>query len=302
MSNWVLDLPNAIRQSDGTWTKKVEIAEMEGDDEDILVDQEREQGGTGVLLVSGPERITRILARCTVRIGTEGRPEGRTRYDETDHFEDHWRKAISADRVFTLIRLRQMSLGNVYSTTITCPHCGKEIKNVRTDLDKLKVVSMPIAFVKEGAHDTTLPRSGDTVAWRPLSGIDEEPVEKITRERKSDYMSAIMYRRIVHVTPPGGAPGKPEGGLVYVKRMKAMDRRFFGTFIDAHEGGIDTDITVSCDECKRDSTTKLRVMGSDFFFPSEVESIGNSTSVRQPKPGESLQENGEEYLSDDASA
>jgi hypothetical protein len=292
MNGFVLRLPNGIQDSKGGWTKEVEIDEMGGEEEDLLVDQAREQGGSGAFRVSGPRRITSILSRCTVRIGNEKRPEGKDRYDLPDFFEKQWASAFSSDRVFAMVRLRQLSLDNVYTFTKNCPTCKKEIPNIRVDLDGLEVQDIPLDKVQE-SHLTTLPRSRDIVAWHFQRGVDEDEIDRIMKEHKSDFISAVLYRRIDSVreydpaTNSHGPPTKPEGGLLYTKRMRAADRRFMATEFDAGEGGIDVNIIITCDnaECRTEFTTKLSVMGGDFFFPSATPSPSISTSARLPSAG-----------------
>ena len=89
MSTMNLSLPHAIQEPDGSWTKEVEIDEMTGEEEDILTDLTRASGGTGTYQVSGPDRITKILSRCTVRIGNTVRTKDR--FVEPDFFLKAWK-------------------------------------------------------------------------------------------------------------------------------------------------------------------------------------------------------------------
>lgn len=299
MSNgFILRLPNAIRDTKGNWTKEVEIDEMEGDEEDILADQERAEGGAGTYKRSGPARITEILSRCTTRIGKDVRPNGnRGPMGERllpDYFKGAWDLGFTSDRIFTMIRLRQLSLGNVYRFSRNCPACKKEILNICVDLAGLLVIDKPLELAAQDFHAVELPRSRDIVNWRFVRGVDEEIIDATMKEHKSDFVSALLYRRIASVQKFDEAsnlhlsPEKPEGGLVYLKRMKTMDRRYFAAACDDGEGGIDTNIQIICDNgsCRTEFTTKLQVMGGDFFFPSETHSLLSSTNALSPKAGD----------------
>lgn len=305
-----LTLPNAIRDAAGTWTKRVIIDEMEGGEEDILVDQSRAEGGTGLMAVSGPERITKILSRCTVQVGeTMRRPEGKDRYELPDFFAKVWDLGFHSDRVFSMVRLRQLSLGNLYRFDRNCPACKREIKNISIDLSTLAVTSKEIGYVSKIEHEMELPRSRDKIVWKFIQGIDERFVEETMREHKSDFMSVLLWRRILRVSQYDAvqmqhtSPGEVPGGLEYTKRMKALDRRFMTSQFDMAEGGIDTDIQIVCNnhECRTEFTTKLQVIGGDFFFPSATPSSDSSTNARLPSAGtgaptsspESLLENGD---------
>jgi hypothetical protein len=293
----ILELPNAIRDGAGNWTKEVELDEMGGEEEDILADQSRETGGTGVFKKSGSARITSILSRCTVRVGATKRPEGKDRYDLPDFFEKVWQLGFSSDRIFTMVRLRQLSLGNVYRFDKNCPVCKKEIKGITIPLDQLEVTSIPMETAAELDRKIKLPRSQDVVIWKFFQGIDEDEQERIMKEHEGDFISAVLYRRIRAVHPWDAATAshlaaqKPEGGLLYTKRMRSADRRFLGAEMDAAEGGIDTDIQITCDnsQCRTEFTTKLQVMGSDFFFPSVIPSGASSTNAPSLNVGDGLQ-------------
>ena len=296
MSTAILRLPNGIRDTKGNWTKEIEIDEMTGDEEDILTDQAREEGGTGMFKVSGPQRITSILSRCTIRIGDDKRPEGNDRYKLPDYFRTAWDAGFSTDRVFSMVRLRQLSLGEIYRFDQNCPNCKREIKYVVIDLAKLSVTEKKLEDVMELQRKVQLPRSQDVVVWKFLCGKDEDMVDAIMREHKSDFISVMLFRRIMGVYPwdvatQSNSSINPEspvpGGLDYVKRMKSMDRRYMAQQFDASEGGIDTDIVIICDnnECRHEFSTKLQVMGGSFFFPSATPSPGSSTSAPLPSAG-----------------
>lgn len=274
MSTFELTLPNAIRDNAGNWTKEVEISEMAGEEEDILADQTREQGGTGAMRVSGSQRITTILSRCTDRIGSERRPKDR--YVDPDYFRKAWELAYSSDRLFAMIRLRQLSLGPMYVFDRNCPSCKKEVKGITIDLSQLEVQNTPLEVAQSDEHGFELPRSKDRVFWRFVRGSDEALIEQTMKSHQADFVSALVYRRITAVstydkeTGVHLSPTTPPGGLLYTKRMLTGDRRSLLLEFDRLEGGIDSDVKVICDECGTAFTTKVQVTNGDFFFPSEI--------------------------------
>ncbi len=283
MTTMMTFLPNAIQQLNGEWTKEVEFEEMTGDEEDILLDMTRAANrGDGLMAKSVSRRITEILARCTVRIGEDTRPDGKTKDEAPTFFEKHWREGYCSDRLTGLIRLRQLSIGPEYIVAVPCPACAVDIPRVVFDLSKLKVIDVKTADAALPHRNITLPKSGDVIAWRMFRGEkDEELMNDIMKAHKSDFMSVISYRRIVSVNG-----GPPEGGLDYVKRMKTLDRRFMMTVFNKNEGGIETKLEVRCPECSHDFSFKLNPMGGGFFFPEELpeETAAPSTSKSQPSP------------------
>lgn len=282
-TTWELDLPNGIRTPSGVWTKRVELSEMIGEDEDTLADTTRAPGGKGVLAKSGSARITDILARCTVSMGGETRPEGKTRFNAPDFFKKAWLGGYTSDRSFAMIRLRQCSLGDIYWFTESCPNCKKEIKRIRVDLTELQLRSISLDLAQQDGHTLVLPRSGDKLVWRFLRGVDEETIEDIVRKHKGDFLSAIFYERITSVNGE-----KPKGGLDYLKKLSKFDRDHLRMTFDAVEGGIETDIQITCDECGTEFSRKIEIMGkTSFFFPSETGSDETSKPAPSQKHGES---------------
>jgi hypothetical protein len=275
----VITLPNAIRQTDGKWVKEVEIDEMTGEEEDILADQTRKPGGKGILAKSSSQRMTEVLARCTVRVGEEVRPNGQTRDTAPRYFEKHWEKAFIGDRGFATIRLRQYSHGNIYRFEDTCPSCGKQLKNVQVDLADLKVTDIPIELVKD-MHPFTAP-SGLRVEWRPFVGTDEGKVADIMRDRKSDFLSYLFMLRLATVN--GEVPT-----VQSVKKLKSSDRRAIMEQFDSIEGGIDTNVEIVCDSeaCDTEFTRKLAVGNPSFFFPSVTKLASRVTSSSLPRSGD----------------
>lgn len=264
MQTGIFELPNAIQTDSGEWVREIELAEMTGMEEDILADQTR-LGGKGHFAKSVTQRMTEILSRCTVRLGSHARPEGKDRFTAPLYFAKAWDNAYSNDRVYALMRLRQVSLGDKLVFPDTCPECKKEIKRVSVDLNDLEVQTIDFNTACMRVRQVKLPRSGDTVDWRPLTAQDEPVLEEIARDRKSDFLSAFIFQRIMLIN--GSAPPK---GVEYVKKMGQYDRRFLNSYFDTAEGGIDTSIGVVCDSCATEFRRKVNVGDQSFFFPSEV--------------------------------
>jgi len=273
-----IELPNAILGPDGTWTKDVDLLEMQGEEEDILADQTRKPG-KGTLLRSGPQRITDILSRVTRSIGNHTRPDGKDRYDLPDYFAESWRKAYTSDRVFAFIRLRQLSLGDEYTFSMPCPSCKKEISGITVDLSTLKVNNISLEVAEKASHAITLPRCGKQIEWRFLSGEgDETFVENTLKTNKSDHLTVLLSKRLV------GVPQSYE----FMRRLSSFDRRYLGMQMDATEGGIETGIEIGCDGCGSEFATKIHVTGASFFFPSEIDTTKSSTSALSPNAGGGL--------------
>ena len=275
-----VELPLAIKVP-GTqeWTKDVVIGEMTGFEEDILADMRKAEDGSGGFLVSGPSRVTKILSRITERIGDVSRPGGKDRFDLPDFFHDAWKTAYSNDRAHTLIRARMHSQGAQDVARVTCPSCKREISRFVTDLSTLETRRIPLDVAQRPNHSCTLPVSGDVLSWRFLQGeSDEEKIGQIMQFFKAEFISAVLFLRLLKVN---GA--SPQGGVEYVRRMRARDRRYFSSYVDAKEGGTETSVRATCPSCDTEFTHKLEVMRPDFFFPSDSDLTSSPTASSSPK-------------------
>lgn len=260
----IIELPMGIQQSDGTWTKIVELEEITGKDEDILADNSRAPGGKGVLVNSMSRKMTRVLSRCTLRIGEEVRPSGKTKDNMPGYFEPHWTKAFMNDRAFTFIRLRQLSLGDIYSYTEVCPECEKEIPNLSLDLSGMEVSISPLEAVSAlGGVFTLVTSRGSKVVWKALRGEDEDIFLTLKEDYKDRILSALMLTKVISIND-----NRPKIGDL--ENLKGIERKELRDDFDAKEGGIDVEIVNTCDnpQCKQVFRKYLNPGSIDFFFPS----------------------------------
>ena len=286
-----ITLPNGIEYK-GLWTKTVVLDEMTGDEEDILADQERKQDGSGLLVVSGPARMSQILSRCTVSVGDNGdvkRPVGSDRFEDPEFFLDMWANAYARDRELAIIRLRQLSIGDSYQFSETCPSCRKEIPKVTYDLGKQEVRSIDLEVASLPSHDTTLPRKGDVVSWGLQRGeADEIAAEEVTRDFPGAFLSELMAQRVKAVN---GKKLRMADTRKYVQRLSAADRQALREAMEQGEGRYDTQIEIVCGNpaCRATFYRPLSVARMSFFFPSAAPSVLSKTSASLPKSGDGAQ-------------
>ena len=86
---------------------EVDLVEMTGVEEDLLTNQR---------LIKTGEAINQVLANCIKRIGDNDSPGMKDILD-----------MLSGDRLFALVRLRQVSLGDEVELELACPNiaCGE---------------------------------------------------------------------------------------------------------------------------------------------------------------------------------
>lgn len=252
--------------------KEVELGEMTGYEEDILLDASK--GKSNVSL------MTEILGRCIDRIGDlsiETKLDS-DRAKRARTFAPLIDKMLMTDRSFLWVKLRESSLGPDFYFEATCENCHHIQPRVRTSLAELKVTEM-LEEVEEPAegeepkeptprapleeNETKLP-SGKVVIWRHLIGSDDAFLAKAQKEKKSEFLSSLLFRRALRID------GQKVSSLTHVKSLSTRDRDAFRDAIDKVEGGMDTQIELNCDACGHAWNLTLPTTQKSFFFPSGV--------------------------------
>ena len=93
---------------------------------------------------------------------------------------------LSGDRLFTLVKLREISLGEEVELELSCSNTICRAKNIVTiHLDDLPVIS----YGSEREFAFTLPKSGQIVRFGYLDGHKE----KRLGELQEPTLSAVMF-------------------------------------------------------------------------------------------------------------
>jgi len=214
---------------------EVGIVEMTGVEEDLLTSQR---------LIKTGEAVNQVLANCIKRIGDNDAPGMKDILD-----------MLSGDRLFALVRLRQVSLGDEVDLELACPNmaCGAR-SYLTVSLDGLEVTPYP----EEREFDFTLPGSGKVVRFGYLDGHKEKRLAAL----KQPSLTAAMMIRILSID--GQPPSKK-----HLNEMSMRDRSALREEMTRVDGGIDTAVDVSCDSCGARIRTRLEAEPA-FLFPSAV--------------------------------
>lgn len=280
-------LPHGIVLTQGSETslaRSFTLRHITGVEEDILADNRRGEGGKGKPLVSGADRVTSVLARCTISIGEKHRIENLDPESaDPKFFNKMWERATMGDRSFALNCLRRKTLGDQYKFNHTCPECAQEIRNIRVDLNTLDVFP-PFRNIKETEEfpkdavdkareeaalreeqDVVLPVSKSRCKVRLLRGSDEDRYVTEMTENKSEQPTTNLLYRVVSIND---APVTKK----MLKNLPGADRRFLTNFCDEIEGGLDSEIVLVCDnaDCGHKFTAHIDFGNKNFFFPSET--------------------------------
>ncbi len=212
---------------------EIELREMTGAEEELLTNQR---------LIRQGESVNQVLRNCILRIGEKAAPAMQDILD-----------LLSGDRLFALVRLRQISLGDEVNLELTCtnPAC-REANHVTINLDELEVTS----FGEAREFEFVLPSSGRTVRFGYLDGQKEKRLAAL----KEPNISSAMLIRILELD------GKPPSKKALAE-MSLRDRNALRQEMTRVDAGIDTAIEVACEGCGALLRTRLEAEPA-FLFPA----------------------------------
>ena len=212
--------------------EEIELREMTGAEEELLTNQR---------LIRTGDAVNQVLANCTLRIGDDEEIGPKVVMD-----------MLSGDRLFTLVKLRQVSLGDEVELDLVCPSAACRAKNrVTVNLDDLPVTP----YGQEREFTFTLPASGSKVRFVYLDGHKEKRLAQM----EEPSLSAAMMIRILDID--GNAPTKKT-----LNEMSMRDRSALRQEMLRVDAGIDTSIESDCDSCGTRIRTRLEAEPG-FLFP-----------------------------------
>ena len=211
---------------------ELELREMTGTEEELLTNQR---------LIRSGEAINQVLRNCFVRLG-----------EKTDPDLSEVMNLLSGDRLFALVRLRQISLGDEVELELSCPNSACRMSNfVTINLEDLKVT--PYGEEREFAFK--LPGSKKTVRVGYLDGHKEKRLASL---REPNITSAMLIR-VLDID--GKAPSKKS-----LAEMSMRDRNALRQEMSRVDAGIDTSVETECDGCGTKIRTRLEAEPA-FLFP-----------------------------------
>jgi len=257
---------------DGKILKHVILKEITGEEEDILAAED----------VNGIIKLNRVLGNCIVSFSDVGK-------EQKPPKNDNAKKAIDAsasnsdqvsiplaniisdkqeirnlvpeltigDRIFILLCLRIISLGENFIFDTECSKCKKSFKR------SIDLTTLPTKEMKDPTtllYSLELP-SGKTVKMRVATGKEELILSKM-KINATDIMTKSLSIRTETV-------GNEEASVLLLKKLSLKDRNKMRDSIDKYEGGVETEIEIECPECGDVSVSDLDIGQSSFFFPSE---------------------------------
>lgn len=236
-------LPTGHIDENGKLHRSVFVREMTGAEEDILASTSK---------MPMYQRMQKLLENCTTQIG--------------DIKQDHpqWSRIIRgltvSDRLFLIIRIRAVTLGELFTFRVKCPadECGK-VSSQTVPLKDFKIEGLKNPT--ERVWSDEFPRCKKKFTARVQTGAEEELLDQI-KAKSNDFLSLAMLARFVELDNHNPVT------LDQVKSLPLADRTWIRKKFTDHEGTMDNDVEVTCPDCGHEFKTSIEIADSNFFFPT----------------------------------
>ncbi len=171
------------------------------------------------------------------------------------------------DAVYTMIRLRNLSLGtSLYSFKSRCSQC-EEVLFVSVDLDKLSI--SPLEDETE-PFKIVLPSCGKTLELHYLRMGDQAEVERITTSRRAQGVEIdenVTSERYARMTDKiNGEKALFMATTAFYDSLKLSDMNYLRTELAKHDFGVDLSTPVTCNRCGGTDQYVVR-FETGFFRP-----------------------------------
>lgn len=240
-----VQLPIGIATPDGATYETVELREMGGDEEDILLDEAKKRTAVTDVLKNVITKIGDITQPARIRQLVDYLPQG--------------------DATFLCVRLRQMSLGNDFVFGVTCPskRCLHHSPNVKVLLNERLCTFRPSSVELKHEYPVELPDG--TAVVRMLRIGDQSAIAEINATKGAARMTHLMHLSLVSVD------GEEKPSPDVIAKWSSRKRNAIRAVTDAHSFGLDLSVAHVCanPECQTAFNMVLPIMSEPrFFFPS----------------------------------
>lgn len=242
-----------IDPTTGALYRDVVLDDITGIDEDTLANERLHREGIAV---------DRVLANTIAKLGPIENPMNPETGFRTNlkQMEEALKSLRVGDRYYLLLKLRADSLSNMFEAKLTCPACGTPFE-AGIDLNGLEVKKlndyMAGNLIFSGKTDS------HSFKFKVMTGGDEKLLKRILKEKKEELTTALLFLKLVELDNE-----KPS--LKRLKMMSSQRRNAIRKATLEAEGGVETELTVKCQECNHSWRTELPIGQRGFFFPSGV--------------------------------
>lgn len=203
-SDDAVDLPGGLFAADGRLLTRAELRPLTGVEEEWLAARPAEPSAAAV---------TRLLAACVERLG-DG-PVDRAAA----------RRLLVGDRDYLVLRLRRLTLGDLFQAVVTCPACGEKL-----DVE-FRGADVAVEPRPQTAATHELAVGGRVVRFRLPTGGDQEAVTRLPTSAAAD---AILGRCL---EDDGGVP------------LTAADRAAVAAAMGELAPRVEVELALDCQSC-----------------------------------------------------
>lgn len=190
-------------------------------------------------------------------------------------------KTISADSLYTgdrnaiIIAARSSGYGNAYETTVKCPKCSANSREV-FDLDKPKIKEtieedeeLSLSKQEDGTFLTVMPKTGYRINFRLLNGKDELDLvtEKLNKKKSKiqglDKNVTGQFRKMIVAVE-----GHRDQEIVnrFVDVMTARDSSHLKKCYGSVAPNVEIKNNFECESCGHQQELEVP-LNADFFWP-----------------------------------
>ena len=158
------------------------------------------------------------------------------------------------DKLFLILKIRELSYGSEYKVTSLCPKCKAE-NNLSIELDKLLNNTLPEDFADP--REIELPRIKKTCKVR---------MPRVTDENYLSNQEKILDQVWRFVSEIGGSSDKGVIAKV-IKKLPIADLHTIVNAISNSDYGVQTDVRYVCSNCNDHNVISLPIT-PNFFSPN----------------------------------
>lgn len=247
----VVCLPNGVKSEKHGWLRYLNLREMGGTEEEILIRKQYSRDGS---------TMRRLLASTVVGIGPTERDVGMI--ESRDEIEKIVAGMRNSDAIYSLLRLRLLSEDDpTFRYRLKCPHC-EAMTSYRVDLQD------HIDKNTEFRPDTEAPQTsyeavyrGSTYVYRPLMLSDSAELAMTQRTDPHMILTAQLACSIVTID------GKKLPAMSDVSALPKRARTWLRSQINKCDYGTNVEVLNTCSQCSAEFKSKLPITSLDFFFP-----------------------------------
>jgi len=188
---------------------------------------------------------------------------------------------LVGDKNALTVAARISGYGAEYRTKVTCPACGtaqefefdleeKATVGAGLDREELNENLQGVEITDRGTFLIDLPKSGQTVELKMLTGADEEKLEKFQKqkEKTSNGLSSLLTDTMKSIVIAVGDVKDRQQINTFVENMPALDSRYLRGIYQRLVPNIDMTQEFQCNNCNHTQALEVPVT-TDFFWPGQ---------------------------------